>query len=196
MARRGVATSAFPCPSGANQVRCTPCRAPAPSVTAAIIAGLGMLRVWPSSRCQHFGWKRRALIMPPWVRPRERRYVSASVPVIGCEAANKRDAASGVPPVALSFLGDGISGATGCGRPRCTRASARRSGKRVIPVRSRMMSRRSPCSPVALSVLCGTPHNTEHVAARVMLRWWDLGRFCGCFRGAAQHNLSATGGCS
>ena len=37
---------------------------------------------------------------------------------------------------------------------------------------------------------------TEHVAARVMLRWWDLGRFCGCFRGAAQHNLSATGGCS
>ena len=37
---------------------------------------------------------------------------------------------------------------------------------------------------------------TEHVAARVMLRRQDLGRFCGGFRGAGQHNLSAAGGCS
>ncbi|KMK64743.1 hypothetical protein [Puniceibacterium sp. IMCC21224] len=37
---------------------------------------------------------------------------------------------------------------------------------------------------------------TEHVAARVMLRWRELARFGGGFRGAGQHNLSATGGCS
>ena len=37
---------------------------------------------------------------------------------------------------------------------------------------------------------------TEHVAARVMLRWRYLARFGGGFRGAGQHNLSATGGCS
>ena len=37
---------------------------------------------------------------------------------------------------------------------------------------------------------------TEHVAARVMLRWQDLGRFCGGFQGAGQHNLSAAGVCS
>ena len=36
----------------------------------------------------------------------------------------------------------------------------------------------------------------EHVAARVMLRWQDLGRFCGGFQGAGQHNLSAAGVCS
>uniref|UniRef100_UPI003742EBB4 zinc finger domain-containing protein n=1 Tax=Rhodobacter capsulatus TaxID=1061 RepID=UPI003742EBB4 len=73
MARRCVLTTALSLPSGASQVRCTPCKPPAPSVTAAISAGLGMLRVWPSSRCQHFGWKRRALVKPPWVKPRERR---------------------------------------------------------------------------------------------------------------------------
>ena len=38
MARRCVSPRAFPCPSGASQVRCTPCKAPAPSVTAAINA--------------------------------------------------------------------------------------------------------------------------------------------------------------
>ena len=37
---------------------------------------------------------------------------------------------------------------------------------------------------------------TEHVAARVMLRCQYMGRFCGGFRGAGQHNLSAAGGCS
>ena len=37
---------------------------------------------------------------------------------------------------------------------------------------------------------------TEHVATRVMLRWQDLGRFCGGFQGAGQHNLSAAGVCS
>ena len=37
---------------------------------------------------------------------------------------------------------------------------------------------------------------TEHVAARVMLRWRGLARFCLGFRGAGQHNLGATGGCS
>lgn len=37
---------------------------------------------------------------------------------------------------------------------------------------------------------------SEHVAARVMLRWQDLGRFCGGFQGAGQHNLSAAGVCS
>ena len=37
---------------------------------------------------------------------------------------------------------------------------------------------------------------SEHVAARVMLRWRELARFGGGFRGAGQHNLSATGGCS
>jgi len=37
---------------------------------------------------------------------------------------------------------------------------------------------------------------TEHVAARFMLRWQDLGRFCGGFQGAGQHNLSAAGVCS
>ena len=37
---------------------------------------------------------------------------------------------------------------------------------------------------------------TEHVAAWVMLRWQDLGRFCGGFQGAGQHNLSAAGVCS
>ena len=37
---------------------------------------------------------------------------------------------------------------------------------------------------------------TEHVAARVMLRCQYMGRFCGGFREAAQHNLSALGGCS
>lgn len=36
----------------------------------------------------------------------------------------------------------------------------------------------------------------EHVAAWVMLRWQDLGRFCGGFQGAGQHNLSAAGVCS
>lgn len=35
---------------------------------------------------------------------------------------------------------------------------------------------------------------TEHVAARVMLRWRELARFGGGCRGAGQHNLSATGG--
>ena len=35
---------------------------------------------------------------------------------------------------------------------------------------------------------------TEHVAARVMLRWRELARFGGGSRGAGQHNLSATGG--
>uniref|UniRef100_UPI0035C6E216 zinc finger domain-containing protein n=1 Tax=Neotabrizicola shimadae TaxID=2807096 RepID=UPI0035C6E216 len=73
MARRCVSTAALPWPSGASQVRCTPCKAPAPSVTAAISAGRGMLLVWPSSRCQHFGWKRKALTLPPRVMPRERR---------------------------------------------------------------------------------------------------------------------------
>ena len=61
-------------------------------------------------------------------------------------------AAAGVPPGGLAFFGIGASGRTGCGRPKCVRASARRSGKREIPVLSRMMSRRSPCSPVALSL--------------------------------------------
>jgi hypothetical protein len=37
---------------------------------------------------------------------------------------------------------------------------------------------------------------TEHVAARVMLRWRELAQFCCGFRGAGQHNLSAAGGCS
>jgi hypothetical protein len=37
---------------------------------------------------------------------------------------------------------------------------------------------------------------TEHVAARVMLRWLRLGWICLGFREAAQHNLSALGGCS
>ena len=37
---------------------------------------------------------------------------------------------------------------------------------------------------------------TEHVAARVMLRWRDLARFGGGSRGAGQHNLSAPGGFS
>lgn len=37
---------------------------------------------------------------------------------------------------------------------------------------------------------------TEHVAARVMLRCWGLARFCGGFRGAVQHNLSAASGVS
>ena len=37
---------------------------------------------------------------------------------------------------------------------------------------------------------------TEHVAARVMLRWQYLRRVCGGFRGAGQHNRSAAGGCS
>ena len=37
---------------------------------------------------------------------------------------------------------------------------------------------------------------TEHVAAWVILRWQDLGRFCGGFQGAGQHNLSAAGVCS
>ena len=37
---------------------------------------------------------------------------------------------------------------------------------------------------------------TEHVAARVMLRCQYMGRFCGGFRGAGQHNLSAAGVCS
>ena len=37
---------------------------------------------------------------------------------------------------------------------------------------------------------------SEHVAARVMLRWRELARFGGGCRGAGQHNLSATGGCS
>ena len=62
-------------PDRQEPARCDahPAKAPAPSVTAAINAGLGMLRVWPSSRCQHFGWKRSALIVPPWVMPRERR---------------------------------------------------------------------------------------------------------------------------
>ena len=37
---------------------------------------------------------------------------------------------------------------------------------------------------------------TEHVAARVMLRWRELARFGGGSRGAGQHNLSAPGGFS
>ena len=37
---------------------------------------------------------------------------------------------------------------------------------------------------------------SEHVAARVMLRWRELARFGGSFRRVGQHNLSATGGCS
>ena len=37
---------------------------------------------------------------------------------------------------------------------------------------------------------------TEHVAARVMLRWLRLGWIFLGFREAAQHNLSALGGCS
>ncbi|TAG23558.1 MAG: hypothetical protein EAZ40_07170 [Rhodobacterales bacterium] len=73
MARRGISTAALSRPSGANQVRCTPCKTPAPSVTAAIKAGLGTGLVWPSSRCQHFGWKRRAVLGAAWVMPRERR---------------------------------------------------------------------------------------------------------------------------
>ena len=34
---------------------------------------------------------------------------------------------------------------------------------------------------------------TEHVAARFMLRWRYLARFCWDFRGAGQHNLSTAG---
>ena len=37
---------------------------------------------------------------------------------------------------------------------------------------------------------------TEHVAARVMLRWRELARFGGGSRGAGQHNLSAPVGFS
>jgi len=37
---------------------------------------------------------------------------------------------------------------------------------------------------------------SEHVAARVMLRWRELARFGGGSRGAGQHNLSAPGGFS
>ena len=37
---------------------------------------------------------------------------------------------------------------------------------------------------------------TEHVAARVMLRWRELARFGGGSRWAGQHNLSAPGGFS
>ena len=152
MARRCVSTRAFPCPLGASQVRCTPCKAPAPSVTAALNAGLGTGLVWPSSRCQHFGWKRRVPLGTVWVMPRDRRYVSAREPVKDTEAANKRDAASGVPEAGFRLHWELASGRTRCGRPRCIRASARRSGKRVIPVRSRMMSRSSPNSDVAESV--------------------------------------------
>jgi len=37
---------------------------------------------------------------------------------------------------------------------------------------------------------------TEHVAARVMLRWLGPGWICLGFREAGQHNLSAPGVCS
>ena len=103
----------------------------------------GRLLVWPSSRCQHFGWKRRALIhgrlgsgsgragrcRQAYLRPAQRLRIGAQLRLV-C----RREP--------WPSFGTSSSGRAGCGRPRCARASARRSGKREIPVRSRMMSRK------------------------------------------------------
>ncbi|PPQ34231.1 hypothetical protein CCS01_12030 [Rhodopila globiformis] len=56
-----------------------------------------------------------------------------------------------------------------------------------------MMSSRSPCSPVAASVLCSTEHKTDYVAPRVMLRPRAGRRCCEGSAASPQHNLSPSG---
>ncbi|MBK5956870.1 hypothetical protein CCR97_01380 [Rhodoplanes elegans] len=56
-----------------------------------------------------------------------------------------------------------------------------------------MTSSRSPCSPVAASVLCSTAHKTDYVAALVMLRPRAGRPFCEGSAASAQHNLRPSG---
>ena len=82
------------------------------------------------------------------------------------------------------------------GRLRKRRASSATSWKSRRPQLSRMTSSRSPCSPVAASVLCAVEHKTEYVAARVMLRRCDWALSHDRSSASTQHNLSASaGGC-
>ena len=133
----------------------TPCKAPAP------IGDRGDQRrsgegsgSGPHPDCQHFGWKRRALITPPWgqapgAEVRCRQACLRPAPRLRNRPRRRRWRAAGGPWDSLAPAHPGRPVADGRDAPG---ASARRSGKRGrLPVLSRMMSRRSPCSPVAPS---------------------------------------------
>ena len=84
--------------------------------------------------------------------PRPRRYVSTTVPAIGCDMANRRRADSGDPVGAGDRRGRLSDSGSDRGRLRKRRASSATSWKSTRPQLSRMTSSRSPCSPVAASV--------------------------------------------
>ena len=158
IARLGVSTGALPKvaslkPSGSSQVRCAPVSSPLRSVTEAMIAGQISVGECSSGRKKQRGWKRSDPVSCKDVMPRARRYVSASVRLIGCAIAKRRLAASGEPLGAANVLGrrDSRPG-SGCGRLKKRRASSTTCLKSGRPQVSRMTSSRSPCSPVAASV--------------------------------------------
>jgi hypothetical protein len=64
------------------------------------------------------------------------------------------------------FIGSG----SGRGSLRNERASSTVSLKSAKPQLAWMTSSRSPCSPVAASVLCSIEHKTDYVAVLIMLR--------------------------
>ena len=119
-------------------------------------------------------------------RPRRRSRQS------DCEMANSRLAASCDP------RGAGRAGAWTRFRFRAWQAEKaprlveRPRAKSRSPRLSRMMSSRSPCSPVAASVLCAVEHKTEYVAPRVMLRICDWALSRGRSTASTQHNVSAS----
>ena len=57
-----------------------------------------------------------------------------------------------------------------------------------------MRSRRSPCSPVAASVLCAIAHKTDYVASPVMLRRFATRSFRSARRDSPQHNFRPSQG--
>ena len=76
------------------------------------------------------------------------------------------------------------------GRLRKRRASMATSWKSARPRLSRITSRRSPCSPVAASLLCAVEHKTDYVAPRFMLRNFDWALSHRRLTASTQHNAS------
>ena len=176
MALRGVSIGALSSPEGSSQVRCAPVILPSRSVTARDHRrpGLGRADSPASGTIVAAGMKAEASGFG--------QIGNAAITQIRfCDCARNRLRHSEEPPrripailLALAPI-DASASRSGSsrGKRRKRRASSATSWKLTRPQLSRMTSRRSPCSPVAASVLCATEHKTEYVAPRVMLRICD-----------------------
>ena len=175
-ARRGSASGALSGRARSSQVRWTPVMRPS--------------EVGDGGEQRRPDFARRAFVravldrrMEAQARPVERRGDAARAQIgLGRRAddrtAGAKQAAGGLWRVA------GAAGGSGGRTPAGTRQSQeparlveRRRGDGRRPRLPAIRSSRSPCSPVAASVLCSTAHKTEYVAPRVMLRPCDWALF-------------------